>query len=917
MLQEDFTAQTIKEYLAQEQWSKVIEMCTQILRSNPQSMELYPFLAKAYSQQGRINQAIAVYQQALEYQKNLPEVYAELGLLYSKQEDLVRAAWCYQQALTLKPNWAEIHYNLAVILHQLGDWSKAIDAYRRALKLKPNYVTAYFNLGVLYDRRQELELAIASYQRAIELQPDYLRAYSNLGSTLAKHKQYKSAINVFQQGLKLDPTWETLHNNLGQVFSFDQQPEKALVCFEYAIALEPAMALAYYNLGNLWQQQGNYPEAIKCFEEVIKLEPNNILAYSNCAAILLKIGNIETAIKYLNKAIALQPNFVEAYCNRATQIEPTDLLEKAKISCAHFLSELRQEIPDESKVLRLLTTDPAWTSSVYDHLWQTYFYLGEVLFEYGGLQQAEIYYRQALNIKPDEVKLYLRLGNCLAKQKRFNGAIAIYQAGLTIQPSHGQISFQLGKVLQRQEKSSSAIDYYEAILQQELTTGENWQDLPKLFASEEHLSELPKTLYHHTQDWVRDCKLDDFNYVEVTWEGTAPQNKSSIPRKPEPIVVSNSSSKSSTECGGVNCGKCMTQLISYFQPIQIGNNAYQCSLEQAPPITSPLPFVVTIPQGRTWIAPQTNSWMICNALAVITPDNCLLGDLSRYYPWLLPGCSEPNKVNHTLWNLDTIAPVNKITGKVAVLSGLAGHVYYHWLFDIIPRIELIRLSGIKLEEIDWFVVNNIEKPFQSETLSWLGIPQAKIICSDRTSHIEAEQLIVPSFPGYLDWVPWGTIKFLRQTFLHQINRNNHQFLQKIYISRQKARARHIINESEVIELLSKYGFKTVFLEEMSVLEQVALFASAKFIVAPHGSGLSNLVFCSPGTTVVELFSPHYLRTDYWILSQQLQLKHYYSVGDSFDCYPLLNIMYQNSLTEDILVNLSSLELILEVAGVTN
>ena len=122
-----------------------------------------------------------------------------------------------------------------------------------------------------------------------------------------------------------------------------------------------------------------------------------------------------------------------------------------------------------------------------------------------------------------------------------------------------------------------------------------------------------------------------------------------------------------------------------------------------------------------------------------------------------------------------------MTGKVAVLSGLAGHVYYHWLFDIIPRIELIRLSGIKLEEIDWFVVNNIEKPFQRETLNWLGIPTAKIICSDHISHIQGEQLIVPSFPGYLDWVPGGTIEFLRQTFLSRISPNQYQLPQKVYI----------------------------------------------------------------------------------------------------------------------------------------
>lgn len=907
MLQEDFTISTIKEYLAQGQWSKVVEICIQVLSNDPQTTELYPFLAKAYSQQGRIGQAIATYQQALELNKGSPDIYAELGLLYSKQQELVQAAWCYQQALALNPQWAEIYYNLAVILHQLGDWSKAIDAYRQALQLKPNYATAYFNLGVLYDRRQELELAIASYQRAIELKPDYLRAYSNLGSTFAKQKQYQSAIQVFQQGLKLDPTWETLHNNLGQVFSFAQQPEKALASFEYAIALEPTMALAHYNLGNLWQQQGNYFEAIKCFERVLQLEPNNLAACSNCAAILLKIGEIRAAVTYLAQAIALQPSFVEAYCQRATQLEPTDNLAKAKIAGAHFLAQLR------SVAFEPVELD----SSILEYLWQTYFYLGEVLFEYGGVRQAEIYYRQALDIKPDAAKLYLRLGNCLAKQRRLNGAITAYQTGLTVEPANSQLCFQLGKVLQQRKNLNSAIDYYETVLQQELAAEAEWQDLPTLFPSPEHLSQLPKTLYHYTQDWVRDCQLDDFNYTEITWEGTASQNRSLITRQPEPIVVADNYRKLALECGGVNCNQCMTQLISYFRPLQIGHNSYQCSGEQVPAITAPLPFVVTIPQGRTWIAPQTSHWLICNAIAVITPDGCLLGDLSRYYPWLLPGCSQPRKVDHTLLSLDRITPVKQISGKVAVLSGLAGHVYYHWLFDILPRIELIRLSGIDLEEIDWFIVNNIEKSFQQETLEWLGIPHSKIICSDRLSHIQAEQLIVPSFPGHLDWIPQGTIKFLRQTFLSRISLESAQLPQRIYISRDKARARHIINEPEVIALLAKYGVHTVFLEEMSVLEQVALFANARLIIAPHGSGLSNLVYCTPGTTIVELFSPHYLRTDYWVLSQQLQLKHYYSLGDSFDCPALLNLMYQNSLTEDILVNLNSLQLILEVAGVTN
>jgi capsular polysaccharide biosynthesis protein len=237
------------------------------------------------------------------------------------------------------------------------------------------------------------------------------------------------------------------------------------------------------------------------------------------------------------------------------------------------------------------------------------------------------------------------------------------------------------------------------------------------------------------------------------------------------------------------------------------------------------------------------------------------------------------------------------------------------MFDIIPRFELIQRSGITLEEIDWFIINSLSKPYQRETLELLDIPTDKILESDRHTYIQATELIVPSFPGYLDWIPQGTIKFLRQTFLPHITLAKTDIQNKIYICRAKAKNRQLVNELEVDELLHNQGFKTVFLEEMTVLEQVAVFANAEAIVAPHGSGLTNIVFCSPHTKIIELFSPHYIRTDYWMLGQHLQLEHYYSIGEVFDCSTLRHLMYQNALAEDIAVNLSSLALILKTAGI--
>jgi tetratricopeptide (TPR) repeat protein/capsular polysaccharide biosynthesis protein len=896
MIRGESSFKKIKSHLGRGEWEQVVDICQQEIANDPNGVDFYPYLARAYAQQGKFALGISAYRKALGTGINQAEIYAELGLLHSKQQDPNQAIWHYQQALKLQPNWAELQYNLAVVLHQIGSWQEAIAGYHQTIKLKPDYEAAYFNLGVLYDQKGELDAAIAAYQKVIALEPDLVRAYSNLGSTYARQQEYVQAIATFRKGIALDPTSTTLHNNIGQVYWLNSQPELALTSFETAIILEPKMALAHRNLGRLWQQQGDYVQAARCFAQVVQLEPSNVLAHSNYAELQHRMGNLDQTLESWQKIIELEPGFVDAYYQGKLSSSPEDLLEIAKLACARLLQTLKLGQSEEA----------------YHHLGRTYGYMGDVMFEFGGIKQAQIYYQQALQLQPEDRELYLKLGNCLARQQRLDAAVMVYHQGLVLEPNHPQICFQLGKILEKTQQAEQAIDYYEQVLNQDPPESD-WKPLPKLFPTADNIPSLPTKIYHHTQDWARDCNLRDFDYTQILWsQEPVSQKKSKTIRQPEVIQI-NPGDTLYPDCGGVNCNKCMTKLIEHFKPVQIGQNAYRCSLDQTPKIEAGLPFVVKIPDGRAWVAPQKNSWVICHAMAVITPDNYLLGDLSRDYPWFLPGCPYQERAEHSIFEQENIAPVETITGKVALLSGLAGHVYYHWMFDVLPRLELLRRSEIKFKEIDWFVVNSLSKPYQQETLNLLGITQDKIIESDRRSHIQATELIVPSFPGYLDWVPEGTIKFLRQTFLPQIDvtQNNQPHPARIYVSRGKAKNRQLVNEAEVSQLLTASGFVTVFLEEMSFVEQVTTFAHAQVIVSPHGSGLTNLVFCSPDTKVVELFSPNYIRTDYWMISQQLYLQHYYIVGKNFSCPSLRNLMYQNALTEDILVSIDALKLVLQ------
>ena len=119
----------------------------------------------------------------------------------------------------------------------------------------------------------------------------------------------------------------------------------------------------------------------------------------------------------------------------------------------------------------------------------------------------------------------------------------------------------------------------------------------------------------------------------------------------------------------------------------------------------------------------------------------------------------------------------------------------------------------------------------------------------------------------------------------------------------------------MIEFLSDLGFQMVTLESLSVLEQAALLANAQVVISPHGGGLTNLVFCAPGTKVIEIFSPKFVYPCYWLVSNLVNLEYYYLLGKVPEGEYLHQLFYPNPRLEDIFVDLGELKQLLRHAGV--
>ena len=53
-------------------------------------------------------------------------------------------------------------------------------------------------------------------------------------------------------------------------------------------------------------------------------------------------------------------------------------------------------------------------------------------------------------------------------------------------------------------------------------------------------------------------------------------------------------------------------------------------------------------------------------------------------------------------------------------------------------------------------------------------------------------------------------------------------------------------------LLKKHKFRKVYLEQMTIMEQVQLFRKASHVIAAHGAGLTNVLFAPKNTRILEI-----------------------------------------------------------------
>ncbi len=252
-----------------------------------------------------------------------------------------------------------------------------------------------------------------------------------------------------------------------------------------------------------------------------------------------------------------------------------------------------------------------------------------------------------------------------------------------------------------------------------------------------------------------------------------------------------------------------------------------------------------------------------------------------------------SKRNFTV-NRGTPYLLKRINGNVLSLAqGASGNNYFHWMFDIIPKIKIISL-GYGLKNIDHFYMPKLQS-FQKKILKTLKIKKIKFIDSNKYKHIQADNLIVPEHPWYFkgkifkqaNYLPKWIVNWLQATFIKNSKYNSK--INKLFIDRSESKFNHckLINNNEIIITLKKRGFKIIQVGKLSFERQISLFRNAKVIIGPHGAAFTNLLFCRRKTKIIEV-KPKNRPNNYKIISKINNLKYKQLISSSISKKKIIN-----------------------------
>jgi tetratricopeptide (TPR) repeat protein len=463
--------------------------------------------ASASTTSNALDQAIAEFEKIVALQPRSVEDHMVLGQLYTVKHLPEKAEAEFKTAQAIEPESEEVVLNLARLYAESGDVQHAAKAIE-AVPEDGRTPKMEFTLGALYDQLKQPKDAIAAYKRAEDLEPGDLQTMDALAQALMNNDQLDQALKQYTAITDADPENTEALVHIGEIQRRQGKCEEALATIRKARKIDPNSLEAGFNEGLLLDILGRLDDAIGTYQEMVDATSHANGAYrddekNNRSIFLERLGALYLEENKTDQAIAAYQKMidmggtaaergyqgqVDAYRDAHEFDKAIDVSRKAvaadpkdrdlKLMLAGELAD--QGHPDEGLEMAKSLLDGAtpdeqrgvWFAiaqmDVRLHRWKDaedaldkgeplttkkedrtylFFLRGEWAERQKHLDQAEGYFRQALDLDPENAMTLNYLGYMWAdKGIKLPEALKMIKKAVTIEPTNGAYLDSLGWV---------------------------------------------------------------------------------------------------------------------------------------------------------------------------------------------------------------------------------------------------------------------------------------------------------------------------------------------------------------------------------------------------------------------------------------------------------------------------------------
>lgn len=247
---------------------------------------------------------------------NKLQVVSSYFVLMQKDEKSKTQVFRLAEALVkTHPNDAMGYVVYSDLYYALGSFSESRTYLLKALTLESGDYKYWQKLISIDERVNDMKLLEEDSRKALEVFPNIPALYIYNGFALIALKQFEKSVSISEEGLGFAIQIRDkiqLHLNMADAYHQMNNHEKSDASFESVLELDPENALALNNYAYfLAQRKHRLDDAVKMIQKALKSEPDNASYLDTYGWVLYQSAKYPEALKLLETALKLDPRNAE------------------------------------------------------------------------------------------------------------------------------------------------------------------------------------------------------------------------------------------------------------------------------------------------------------------------------------------------------------------------------------------------------------------------------------------------------------------------------------------------------------------------------------------------------------------------------------------------------------------------------